>query len=138
MLLGVVLSVYLVLVGQRGFLLVRDGRPAFVLLGVGVLVLPIVGAWILVREVGFGRATERLGAELAASSADPVEELPRLPGGRVDRAAAEDVFDRRRADVQADPGDWRGWFRLALAYDDAGDRPRARAAMRRAIVLHDR
>ena len=31
--------------------------------------------------------------------------------------------------------DWRAWFRLALAYDAAGDRKRARRAMRDAVAL---
>jgi len=35
------------------------------------------------------------------------------------------------------PDDWRSWFRLAVAYHDARDTPRARKAMQRAIALHD-
>jgi Flp pilus assembly protein TadD len=56
-----------------------------------------------------------------------------MPSGRVDRAAADARFAERRAEVEAAPDDWRRWYRLALAYDDAGDRRRARAAMRTAI-----
>jgi Flp pilus assembly protein TadD len=37
--------------------------------------------------------------------------------------------------VEDAPDDWRTWFRLGIAYDDAGDRRRAREAMRRAISL---
>jgi Flp pilus assembly protein TadD len=74
---------------------------------------------------------ERLDAEGV-----PADEIaPRLPSGRVDRNAADARFDLRRVEVEADPADWRGWYRLALAYDDAGDRRRARAAMRHAIDL---
>ena len=40
-----------------------------------------------------------------------------------------------RAEVEAAPDDWRGWYRLAHAYDLAGDRKRARSAMRQAIEL---
>ena len=42
-----------------------------------------------------------------------------------------------RAQTEAAPEDWRTWFRLALAYDAAGDRTRARAAARHAVALHD-
>lgn len=57
--------------------------------------------------------------------------------GRVDRGAADDAFTERRVQVEQDPDSWRGWYLLALAYDDAGDRTRAREAVRRAITLYD-
>ena len=124
-------------VGQRGVLLILDGRPAFVLLGVGVLFLPLLGIWIVVKELSFGRSTERLGAELAAQGALPADDLPRRPSGRVDRAGADAAFGGYQREVEAAPESWAAWFRLALAYDAAGDRVRARRAMRRAIALHD-
>ena len=40
-----------------------------------------------------------------------------------------------RAEVEAAPEDWRGWYRLAHAYDLSGDRKRARSSMRHAIEL---
>ena len=135
--LVVVLALYLVAVGQRGVLLILDGRPTFVLLGVGVLILPLLGVWIVIKELSFGRATERLGAEMAALGALPVDNLPRRPSGRVDRAAADAVFATYAREVEAAPESWAAWFRLGLAYDAAGDRVRARRAMRRAIALHD-
>ena len=137
LLLSGVLGVYLVLLGQRGIILVVDGRPAFVLLGVGVLLLPVVGLAILVMEMRFGRATERLARELDAEGGLPPDERVMRPSGRPERAAADAVFDRRRAEAEASPGDWRVWFRLAVAYADAGDGSRARRTMRRAITLHD-
>ena len=130
------LVVYLLAVSQRGLLLIADGRPAFVLLGIGVLVLPLIGAWIVVKELSFGRATQRLGSELAALGALPEDDLPRRPSGRVDRAAADAAFAAYQREVEFAPGSWGAWFRLALAYDAAGDRTRARRAMRRAIALH--
>ncbi len=132
-----VLVIYLLAVGQRGVLLIADGRPAFVLLGIGVSILALVGVWVVVKELSFGRATERLGAELAALGALPVDDLPRRPSGRIDRAAAEAAFAEHRREVEAAPGSWAAWFRLGLAYDAAGDGVRARRAMRRAIALHD-
>jgi hypothetical protein len=62
--------------------------------------------------------------------------LPRRPSGRVDRGAADEWFEERRAEVEAAPDDWRAWYRLAHAYDVAGDRTRARETMRKAIDLH--
>jgi hypothetical protein len=137
-LLVAVLAVYFVLLGQRAVWLIADGRLPFVLLGVGVLVLPVVGAYTVWREVRFGYAAQQLGHELAAQGGLPADDLPRRPSGRVDLAAADAVFERRRAEVEAAPEDWRAWYRLAVAYGDAHDTKRGRAAMRHAIHLHSR
>ncbi|MGE5764633.1 MAG: hypothetical protein ACM3ZF_12365 [Mycobacterium leprae] len=133
LLLTAVLVFYLGVVAQRGWGLLRSGSVVGALLGVGVLVLPVVGLWLLVAELRFGAATARLARELPDQAP---EDLPRTPSGRVDPRAADRLFERRRAEVAAAPQDWRAWFRLALAYDAARDRRRARAAMRRAIALH--
>ena len=42
-----------------------------------------------------------------------------------------------QAKVEADEGNWRLWYELGYAYNLAGDRKRARAAMRHAIELAD-
>ena len=75
---------------------------------------------------------------MEAAGGLPVDDLPRRPSGRVDRAAADEAFGRYKAAAEAAPDDWRVWFRLSTAYDAAGDRKRARAAMRTAIAHHDR
>jgi Flp pilus assembly protein TadD len=51
------------------------------------------------------------------------------------RAVADEEFPRYKAEVEAEPGSWRAWFRLGLAYDASGDRRRARWALREAIRL---
>jgi Flp pilus assembly protein TadD len=55
----------------------------------------------------------------------------------VEPEAADVRFAERQREVEADPDDWAAWFRLAVAYDDAGDRRRARSAMRSAIERYD-
>ena len=115
--------------------MVRSGSTVAAALGAGVLLLPVVAVWLVVGELRFGAATARLARELTDRKP---EELPRRPSGRVDVRAADAAFAQRRADVEAAPEDWQAWFRLAAAYDAARDRRRARAAMRRAIALHDR
>ena len=64
-----------------------------------------------------------------------VSALPKTPSGRVQRDAADALFHTVRGEVEADPDDWRRWYRLARAYDYAGDRTRAREAMRTAVAL---
>ena len=135
LLLAAVVALYLVAIGWRGVLLLGSGEPVGVALGVGLLVLPLVGAWAVVRELRFGRDTERLAAELDAVGGLPVDDLPRRPSGRVERTAADALYARFRAEVDQAPQDWAAWFRLSCAYDVAGDRKRARAAMRHAIDL---
>ncbi len=129
----VAFAFYAVTIGWRGVLLVRDGRAVPVVLGVGVMLLPLVAAWAVWREVSFGLATERLAKLLDAAGGLAVDDLPRRASGRVDRAAADAAFASYRQTVEQDPEDWRAWYRLATAYDAAGDRRRARAAAREAI-----
>ena len=136
--LSVVFVAYAVLLGWRGVLLIGTGDPVAVVLGVAVLVIPVLGAYLVWRELQFGRRTEALARELEAVGGLPVDDLPRRPSGRIDRAAADAAFEKYRAEAEAAPGDWRVWFRLSTAYDAAGDRRRARSTMRTAIAHHDR
>lgn len=131
-----VLALYLVLVGYQGLLLLTSGEVVGAVLGLAILVLPLIGAYVVWRELQFGAASERLAAQLEAAGRWPTEALPTRPSGRPDRAAAESVFALRRQEVEAHPDDWASWYRLGLAYDDAGDRKRARQAVRHAISLN--
>ena len=133
----VILAFYAVLLGAKGVAFIASGEPAAVLLGVGVLVLPVLGLGLVWREIVFGRRSAELATALEAEGGLPVDDLPRRPSGRVDRAAADEAFGLRQAEVEAQPESWQAWYRLALAYDDAGDRTRARSAVRRAIELYD-
>ncbi|MBO8189643.1 tetratricopeptide repeat protein [Streptomyces spirodelae] len=136
-LLAAVLVVYFVLVGSRGVLLIEQGTAVTVAFGVAVLVLPLIGAWFLWHTTRFARRAGRLARQLEAEGGLPVDELERTPSGRIDRASADAVFARRRVEAEQNPDDWRSWFRLAVAYHDARDTPRARKAMQHAIALHE-
>jgi hypothetical protein len=137
-LLTAVLVVYFVLLGSRGVWLIQTGSAVAIVLGVAVLLLPLIGAWIAVVNLRFGVQVERLARRLADEDALPdAAELPRRPSGRVDRGAADAWFDQRKAELDEQPGDWRRWYRLAYAYDLAGDRRRARETMRHALQLAD-
>ncbi|WP_447003709.1 hypothetical protein ACRAKI_29255 [Saccharothrix isguenensis] len=131
------LAVYFVLLGGRAVVLLGTGDPVGIGLGVGVLMLPLIGAWIAWTNLRFGFTTERMARQLDAEGGLPdTSGLPRRPSGRVDREAADAWFEERRADVESRPEDWRAWFLLAQAYDLAGDRSRARDTMRKAIALY--
>ncbi|MEU9341703.1 hypothetical protein AB0D74_10845 [Streptomyces sp. NPDC048278] len=132
-----VLLFYFVLVGSRGVMLIQTGTVLTVTFGVAVLILPVIGLWFLWKNTQFVRRANALAAELDAEGGLPVDELKRTPGGRIDRDSADEVFAKRKAETESAPDDWRSWFRLAVAYHDARDTPRARKAMQRAIALHD-
>jgi hypothetical protein len=129
---------YLLFIAQRAWVLLSSGEPVAVVLGVALLVLPVIGVWVVVRELQFGHRTAELGREMEALDRLPEDDLPRAPSGRVERAAADARFVERQHEVEQSPDDWTAWYRLAIAYDDARDRRRAREAMRTAIARHDR
>ena len=130
------LLVYFVTLTQTAVALFRDGTPAAVALGLGVLLLPVVGAWAVVATLRAGLAHQRLARLAAEDGLDlDVSALPTAPSGRVQRDAADALFQTVRREVEDDPDDWRRWYRLARAYDYAGDRTRARETMRKAVDL---
>lgn len=133
--MAVLLALYIVLVGQRAWLLLSSGDGVGVAMGAALVVLPLIAAWALWRELAFGVGAQRLARRLEADDALPHEELDVRASGRPDRAQADALFPVYRADVEAHPDDWRAWFRLGLAYDGSGDRRRAREAIRTAIRL---
>ncbi|MDZ8201796.1 hypothetical protein RZO50_09715 [Microbacterium sp. SSW1-59] len=133
--MAVLLAIYIALVGWRAVLLLGTGDPVGIAMGVALIVLPLIAAWGLGRELWFGWRAQQLGRLLEADDELPVESVGVRPSGRVLREDADAVFPRYRADVEAAPEDWRAWYRLALAYDASGDRRRAREAVRRAIRL---
>ncbi|WP_309107175.1 hypothetical protein [Arthrobacter sp.] len=126
---------YLVVAFQRSVLLLGDPNLVAKAIGAGYLVLPVIGAWALIRELMFGARTEQMAKVLEAEGGLPVDNLPRTPAGRIIREAADLEFEKYREEAEAAPGDWRSWFRLSCAYDAAGDRKRARASMRDAVKL---
>lgn len=134
--LAAALAVYLVILGQRAVFLLSRHRLALRGLGLGVLLVAVLGAVLIAAELRFGSASARLGRELGEDPAGLPVELPRTGGGRIDRAAADAVFEVRRREVTASPENWRAWYRLGVAYGDAGDVKRGRAAVRRAVALH--
>lgn len=133
--MAALLALYIVLVGQRGWLLLTSGDPIGVAMGVALFVLPVIAVWALGRELWFGIRAERVGRRLEAEGGLPDEDVEVRASGRVVRADGDAVFPAFRADVEEHPDDWRAWYRLGLAYDAAGDRRRAREAVRTAIKL---
>jgi hypothetical protein len=129
-------AVYMVFAVWRAFLLMAAGDIVNIALGLAIIVIPAIGAWLIYREVRFGMWMQRMGRALEVQGGLPLDDLEKAPSGRPDRAAADARFEIRKAEVEASPQEWACWYRLALAYDDARDRKRARAAMRQALALY--
>jgi cytochrome c-type biogenesis protein CcmH/NrfG len=131
------LLVYLVLLGRSAVLMIGSGRAVGVVLGVALLILPAIGLWAMIATLRAGFAHQKLARLVAEDGMElDVSALPRRPSGRIERDAADALFDAVHAELDRDPDDWRRWYRLARAYDYAGDRGRAREAMRKALELH--
>ena len=133
--MAALLVLYLLFVVGYALLLINDDQPLAKAMGVALIVLPFLGAGVLAADLVFVVRGERLVKRLGAEGGLPVDDLPRLPSGRPDPAAADLEFPKYQADVEGAPDSWRAWLRLGLAYDASGDRRRARWATRKAIAL---
>lgn len=122
-------------VAERAAALLRSGEVLGVGIGAAVCVIPLLTLWFLLREVSQAAAVDRLTQRLGAEGGLEVDDLPRSAAGRIDRAVARDRFEVARAQVEASERDWRAWYRVAWAYDAAGDRRKARACLRHAVTL---
>jgi tetratricopeptide (TPR) repeat protein len=126
---------YLVLVAERSFALIGSGEPIGIAIGSLMIFLPALAFWGIAMELRFGLRIEKLGEVLKQENAWPQFPFVLRPSGRPTKESAQDVFAEFRQKVESDESNWKTWFALGLAYDAAGDRPRARKAMRRAIAL---
>lgn len=125
-------ALYIGMAFTQAIRLLSTDAPVAKIMGAAILVIPAFAVWILIREILFGLRTEKMGKTLAAAGELP-EDLPRMPSGRIVRAAADEDFPRHQKDVEENPESWKSWFRLALAYEACGDKRRARNSMRTAI-----
>lgn len=132
------LIVYFLMLGRTAIIFITSGEPAAIGLGVALLVFPLIGIWVLVTTLRAGLAHQRL-ARLAREQGMEldVSELPTRPSGRIERDAADELFGTVKAELEADPDNWVRWYRLARAYDFAGDRGRARETMRTAVRMQE-
>lgn len=132
----VALIAYFVMLGRTALAFIGSGEPAAIGLGIALLAMPIIGLWAMVATLRAGLAHQRL-ARLARDSDMELDvgALPRRPSGRIERDAADELFEKTREELEGDPDNWVRWYRLARAYDYAGDRSRARETIRKAVDM---
>lgn len=126
LILAAVLSVYLFFAASRGIDLIRTDDPAVQALGVAVLILPILGAFLVIREIRFGKLSYQMGQVIDEAY---------LP-------AADIAADQKNANLVAaidrakeDMDNWKAWYSVALAYELMNERKLAREAMRYSVEL---
>ena len=133
----VAMLAYFALLGRLAIAMIAAGRAAAVGLGLALLILPLIGLWAMIATLRAGFAHQKLARLIADDGMElDTSTLARRPSGRIERDAADALFATVRTEVQGNPDDWRRWYRLARAYDYAGDRRRARDAMKTALELH--
>lgn len=132
----VALLMYLAFLGRIAVLLIASGSVAAIGMGLALLIMPFLGLWAMIATLRDGFAHQRLSRLIAEDDMElDAGALPRRPSGRIERDAADALFRTVRAELDADPDNWRRWYRLARAYEFAGDRRRAREAMKTAVAL---
>lgn len=132
------LLMYLVFLGRIAMLLITSDSVPAIGMGLALLVMPFIGLWAMIATLRDGFAHQRLSRLIAEDDMEvDAGALPRRPSGRIERDAADALFRTVREELDADPDNWRRWYRLARAYEFAGDRRRAREAMKTAVRLQE-
>lgn len=132
------LVVYFLMLGRVAIAFMTSGEPAAIGLGAAVMLMPFIGAWVLYSTLRAGLAHQRLARMMHDEGLElDVSGLGRMPSGRIRRDEADELFVLVRKELDEDPDNWRRWYRLARAYDYAGDRKRARAAMTKAVAMQE-
>lgn len=129
--------IYVLLLGNSALAMFSSGHWVGIAMGVMLTLFPILGIIFISLEVRFGIQIEKLATRLEAEGAWPKFDFELRPSGRVVRSSADAEFKKYQDALEADRGNWRNWFALGLVYDAAGDRSRAREAMREALKLSE-
>lgn len=131
--LVVALAAYFILSANIAVRLMSTNNAVNTLLGLSIIFIPLLGLLLVIREIFFGLSTQKMAKKLSDEGGLSPDDLPRDPSGRINRDAADQRFEELIRNF--DDSDWRSWYRIAVAYDDARDRKAARSAMRQAEKL---
>jgi hypothetical protein len=102
---------------------------------IGIVLIAGISFGLIIREILFGIQMQKLARLMNQEQMLLPDTLSKLPSGRTERSEADARFSMIQLEVEQQPENWKGWFRLGLAYDEAGDRRRARASMRHSLRL---
>ncbi|MFM1786300.1 MAG: hypothetical protein RL228_250 [Actinomycetota bacterium] len=126
---------YLAIGASRAFQINGESSISNSIMSIAVFaIIGITGA-LIVREIMFGYRISQMSTILDAEQLLLPDDLPHTASGQTEKSAADERFKLISKEVETNPDSWRAWFRVAIAYDEARDRKRARAAMRQAEKL---
>lgn len=126
---------YLAIGASRAFQINGERSISNSIMSIAVFaIIGITGA-LIVREIMFGYRISQMSTILDAEQLLLPDDLPHTASGQTEKSAADERFKLISKEVETNPESWRAWFRVAIAYDEARDRKRARAAMRQAEKL---
>ena len=134
-LMALLTLIYTALLANTGITLLLVDEPVARVMGALILVFPVFSLWVTIREFVFGVQVERLAANIEREGKWPHFAFEYRPSGRPTRESADRVFESFALAAHQNPASAHAWFSLGLAYDAAGDRRRARQAMRKALAL---
>ncbi|MBU6348026.1 MAG: hypothetical protein KGQ38_05385 [Actinomycetales bacterium] len=126
-----VLVIYLAFAFNRGLDLFKAGGWQLIILGTCVMALPILGAWLVIREVRFGYRTSELGKKIDANL------LP-LQTVRTRSEEATQYLAQAIERTKSDETDWRNWYCVGIGYDLVGQRKLARESLYYAVELAEK
>ena len=135
-LMALLTLIYTALLANTGITLLLLDEPVAKIMGFFILVFPIIAIWLIIREFVFGVQIERFATIVESQGKWPHFDFDLRPSGRPTRESADRVFASFAKNAEQNPESAIAWFSLGLAYDAAGDRPRARKAMRKALALN--
>jgi hypothetical protein len=127
--------IYAVVLTNTAISLLSVDEPVAKAMGALIIVFPVFAIWMIIREFSFGIKVERYATKVETEGKWPHFAFELRPSGRPTRDSADRVFESYAKAAKANPESALAWFSLGLAYDAAGDRPRARKAMRKALAL---
>lgn len=125
---------YAFLLFERGIVLVQDGQPITLAMGLAILFFPILAIGTIFFELRFGVELAKLEKLFLASDLQAPDYQLR-PSGRAEKESGERIFNQLRQRIELDESNYFLWYLLADCYDKLGDRKRARGAARRAISI---
>ena len=127
LILSSILGVYLLFTASRGLDLLKVDDPAVKALGLAVLVLPILGVILVVREIRFGKLSYVMGQLIDTTY------LPQTGLSEEEKTAfLESAIEKTKSDMK----NWQSWYSVALGYDLVNQRKLAREAMQHSVELY--
>lgn len=125
---------YAFLLFERGVVLIQDGQPITITMGLAILFFPLLAIATIFYELRFGIRLARLEKLFKASGLEAPEYELR-PSGRAQQESGDTAFHQLSKRIEQDESNYLLWYLLADCYDKLGDRRRAREAARKAISI---